>query len=1230
MMVDDLNLHEIIDGIVDHLPLYPKVDKHLGFELFKRKELNELVLDPTEAVSNVSGKPLAHQEIESRIFSPATPYDRCIFWHQMGTGKTCLTSFIFENAKKFVLSTMSGIPMKKALIVVPNKAIMNNFIVDIESKCTSGVYSALGMSKKTLPSFMGGKGTKTSRQRRMEEISRRVRESYEFTTVASFARNEIDIKLDNSSYRDDFIEHHSNRYIIIDEAHHLKGTNPKYAGLYKSYHRFFHSLNGSSIFLLTGTPVVDDISEIASLLNLVNDLEHQLPEGGGFTKKYFTKKDGVLVIKDALRDELKSYMWGKMSVLRSIESTTRKVEIGRDLSSPENVLPPRTSLYFDVLSPEHYAFMKRYVTFKKTSKKVSKKSTKVTTAKPDTGILEDTARKGEMDAIGFMFIDSTKKFCKNCELDSHGVCLRFFENHITLKGKRYEYVQKGLGEYIRSNLDLMSSKFASVIHNIIERPTEKVYVYNELIRGIVGYGGGGGIINFGLVLEAFGYVWITPGMVNSIGADRTRRRFAIISSDEGTFHQPAQRNALIDKQDGKFNIKDNSHGDYCQVIIGSQAIAEGINLYAVRQMHVMYAHWNRPGTQQAESRADRYGSHDGLPEDERYLQFYHHASVAPGKDFKITDTTPTAKSTKNVIYGYLKGMTFSATFETVDIVVYQAGYRKYYPVAQLKRLAKEASVDCIFTYRRNVLSRDVDGSAECDYQECNYVCDGTPDKNVLTVERVWEYVLRSEDDINTRSAVGLYSKKDVDTTIPRIRALFMSYDSITLSGIEGLLLDDTSDVDATTDDNQYQRKILLKSLHMMIAEYHQMRNKYGVTCYLKEKGNVFYLSYKRFQNRIGNLEDTRLIRGKYPTTLSEMMATDRLQDASDVLTTLCKHPTEEAFDQVDPFISTDVVETVLCCLRNDSLTKIVKETYRGKIFTFGDGASGGIFHTISASDEYIKNLLKTARSNRRPVSVITLVLKNMKKYMKAEGIRIPVLTDREQLSSITGMVPKSENEMLLEKYSAVLEEYSIAGGIPNLVTELRAIPSFKSQIRVYLNSQKWWKWVDDPILEHTLAIVLRDAPDETVDLLAEAGIDPSEIYGIVGPRSKIFWVMLKKAKDGRTRSGRMCYTIPLDTLYKVLAEIDSLPEALTAIISQHANKTIAQLETLVSSQKGRSYVRLFEHFRDKKLPEKEYRKKLYSLISLLSYKIDEFCTFIHAELARKGKILRIEKSGKSK
>ena len=40
---------------------------------------------------------------------------------------------------------------------------------------------------------------------------------------------------------------------------------------------------------------------------------------------------------------------------------------------------------------------------------------------------------------------------------------------------------------------------------------------------------------------------------------------------------------------------------------------------------------------------------------------------------------------------------------------------------------KESAIDCALTYQRNIVNDPkMNGTRECDYQKCNYDCDGIP------------------------------------------------------------------------------------------------------------------------------------------------------------------------------------------------------------------------------------------------------------------------------------------------------------------------------------------------------------------------------------------------------------------------------------------------------------------------------------------------------------------------
>ena len=63
----------------------------------KLKEFYDLRLESSELPPKLPGIPLKHQEMSARYFSPFTPYNRGLIWHDVGTGKACLISFIIEK-----------------------------------------------------------------------------------------------------------------------------------------------------------------------------------------------------------------------------------------------------------------------------------------------------------------------------------------------------------------------------------------------------------------------------------------------------------------------------------------------------------------------------------------------------------------------------------------------------------------------------------------------------------------------------------------------------------------------------------------------------------------------------------------------------------------------------------------------------------------------------------------------------------------------------------------------------------------------------------------------------------------------------------------------------------------------------------------------------------------------------------------------------------------------------
>ena len=71
--------------------------------------------------------------------------------------------------------------------------------------------------------------------------------------------------------------------------------------------------------------------------------------------------------------------------------------------------------------------------------------------------------------------------------------------------------------------------------------------------------------------------------------------------------------------------------------------------------------------------------------------------------------------------------------KSINMLMYQTSERKNITFKKNERIMKRVAVNCYINKERNTIINGVDGSAECDYDICNYTCAGPkPTKNDYT------------------------------------------------------------------------------------------------------------------------------------------------------------------------------------------------------------------------------------------------------------------------------------------------------------------------------------------------------------------------------------------------------------------------------------------------------------------------------------------------------------------
>jgi superfamily II DNA or RNA helicase len=553
--------------IIDFLPSYTEFDKDvqaiLGSDLvdttslYHKKEFHDVRLQPIEKRPEKTGEYMNHQIIMARFLSSYTPYNGILVMHEPGTGKTCASVAVIEKIRSEKSS------FRGALILMKGKNLIENYKKELVEKCTDGKYKIKDDEDGDEDDKVGydNTGSLTANKVR-RRINKKLAEFYQFQTFETFSK-----QLSKMSDQD-IIKNYSNIVIVIDEAHHLRVVNDKgrvdeaLRGQYSNIHRLLHLVKNTKTILMTGTPMIDSPSEIASLMNLILGMDKQLPTGKLFEDRYMVRKNGNLVLDPKREDELKNILHGKVSFLRSMQSSVKREFIGEKLDLQ----------YFNQYALDMKPYQKGYY---------------------KNALQKDRDGKGiyinSREASLFVYPDGT------CGSEGFKKYTTVVRNMLTNKLK-VSVDKKMLAPYsgktLAEKLDILSTfsiKYATCIKLLLESEGSH-FVYMDFVQG-------SGAIIFAELLKEFGFSHFKTGGKGP--------KFALLTSKTSSDINDAIRT---------FNEDSNVNGSKIKVIIGTKIISEGFTLKNVRHVHILTPHWNFSETDQAIARAFRLFSHNKLLE----------------------------------------------------------------------------------------------------------------------------------------------------------------------------------------------------------------------------------------------------------------------------------------------------------------------------------------------------------------------------------------------------------------------------------------------------------------------------------------------------------------------------------------------------------------------------------------------------------------------------------------
>ena len=746
-ITDFLIKYPNIDQFDEDMKILNPYEEDFYESIYKKKEFYDIRLEEFEKVPDKAGSLMNHQKLIARFLSSNTVYDELLLLHEMGSGKTCTAIGAVEQIRE------EG-KFQGALYLAKGDALVNNFINELVFKCTDGQY--IPKNYKELTDLQ-----------KVHRTRKAIEDYYKTNTFETFAkkieRHKNDIALSKWCEEEKF----NNSIIIIDEVHNLRmkaqvEEDGKKINLnvYNQFYRFLHAVKDCKILLMSGTPMKDGVDEIASVMNLILPVNKKLPTGLDFVTQYFDKKNNTFIVKASHVDTLKKSFKGRVSYLKSMRSTVKKVfQNNGDISDKLDHMV----VYSDNMNNfQSESYKKAYADDGDENKGVWANSRQASLfVFPDGSI----GKEGFAKYVTRKPLDSLVVKQEKTKKTAYAFSLsELLKSEIVTE---HPFNSKNALE----NLSNFSSKYTASIATILDAQKEgkSVFVYNEFVTG-------SGLILFGLILELFGFS-------KANGAEREgseKPRYATLTSQTST-----------DKQIGmlvnRFNKPDNMRGKIINVIIGSRKISEGFTFKNVQIIDIHTPWFNYSETSQVIARGHRLGSHKDLIEAglKPEVAIYQRVSIPNNEVMSI------------------------------DFNMYKTSEDKDISIKSVERIIKESAWDCSLSYKRNFVT-GLDGKRECDYMDCNYVCDGVSGQ--------------PPDVLDYSSFYSQYDEPNIKIIINGIIDLFRKNFKIDLDTLTNVYFQGFSKFE------------VLSALRVIINESKPIINKYGFVSYLKENKNIFFLS----------------------------------------------------------------------------------------------------------------------------------------------------------------------------------------------------------------------------------------------------------------------------------------------------------------------------------------------------------------------------------------------------
>ena len=622
-------------SIADFIPVYdpfdnPEIQSIIsGKREFQDTKLKMRELDP------VPGGKYLHQEQFLRLMRAT---DRMLNIDEPGTGKSCLMAGVAEFFR------FSG-QFKKVIILESGQSTSSEIVKQIAFRCTNGEYIPEDGRKQMDQTLF------------FKRVRKLVGQWYSIHNYMAFSQSLSRLT------DEEIVNEYSHTLIFLDEVHSITNFTGSDASMYKNIHRLLHLVRGCKIVLLTATPMVNSVDQIAPLMNLILPIDNQMPTEMDYGNVSF--------------EYMEPFFRGRISYTRTMQGNAipRYNGVKTETSLDDGTLA-QTIVYTVEMSDFQSGMYESMVDFNDSFHRDGKIYS--TFPRPefyDGGLINKSERIPEW---GEMNVEKWKRW-------EHRGDHSDFPSWLKMDGRNTENLHKWSCKFARL-IDLEAIGFGCS------------FIYIDMIVDA-------GTDLLAKVMELFGYNVLWPGTVgeNTDINVWSKRPRVLVYTGEG---DPKNNAAAL----GVFNHPNNVTGEYIKCLIGSRVARDGINIYHCRRVHVIYPHWHHSGGIQAIGRTLRLNSHVDLL---RYVE-KDRESTLRFNEGAVFDRVMVVD-----VYRYAA---MPKKLQSVDLKIYRDADTKEFHIRKIYRMMKMAAVNCNLNSERNRHAGDVDGSVECDFKRCNYSC----------------------------------------------------------------------------------------------------------------------------------------------------------------------------------------------------------------------------------------------------------------------------------------------------------------------------------------------------------------------------------------------------------------------------------------------------------------------------------------------------------------------------